>query len=150
KLICDLLIITPDTVTIDEEKKAEVQEMVAHFGQVNMSVHPISFFLQQLNKGNIFFSWVHKNGLLLYDHNNSSQLLPPVRNSEYWPQVEAFYANDPEMATYLDAYLQPVVKPAPPAVKEAVHRPLEIHLRLNAQPGWEATVPTAAAATNAS
>ncbi|WP_114789853.1 hypothetical protein U0035_11045 [Niabella yanshanensis] len=137
---CDLLIITPDPVTIDNAKKTEVQEMIAHFGQVNMTVHTISFVLQQLNNGNLFFNWVHKNAMLLHNHNNSVQLLPPAISSEYWPQVEAFYAADPEMASYLHVNLQPIVKPHPKE-KAPAQPPLEIRLTLDTQPGWQAAAP---------
>ncbi len=137
QLTCDLLIITPDTVEISNEKKTEVQELIAHFGQVNMTIHPITFVLQQLNKGNLFFNWVNKNGMLLYDWDNSTQLLPPPAGSEYWPQAEAFYTSDPEMASYLDVSLQPIVKAAPKKETAIAPQPFEIRLTLDPQQGWQ-------------
>jgi hypothetical protein len=80
---CDLLIITPDAIVVDEEKRAEIQETIAHFGTVNMVIHPLGFVLRQMNEGNLFFSWVHKNGMLLYDRNNTTQLLPTPVAGEY-------------------------------------------------------------------
>ncbi|MFT4095416.1 MAG: hypothetical protein QM640_17445 [Niabella sp.] len=137
---CDLLIITPDAVTIDDEKKTEVQEMIAHFGQVNMTIHTLGFTLQQLNEGNLFFNWVHKNGMLLYNRNNGTHLLPPPADAGYWPQAEAFYISDPEMASYLDVFLQPPVIPEPKK-KAASSQPLEIRLMLDPREGWQPAAP---------
>lgn len=134
---CDLLIITPDAVTIDDEKKVEVQEIISHFAQVNMTIHPISFALQQLNKGNLFFNWVHKNGMLLFDRNNTAALLPPAIGSEYWPQVEVFYENDPSMVNYLDVNLQPLAKSVPEKQekKPPSQPPVEIRVMFSTPPG---------------
>ena len=144
---CHLLIITPDELVIEEERKNEVQEMIAHFGKVNMTIHPLGFVLQQLNAGNLFFSWVHKNGMLLYNRNNSLLLLPPPVGGEYRPQVEAFYANDPEMAGYLEVNLQPLVKPGPKPDKPHP-QPVEIRLMLDPQQGWQPAVTNAAVANS--
>lgn len=137
QLTCNLLIITPDAVEISNEKKTEVQELIAHFGQVNMTIHPMTFMIQQLNKKNLFFNWVHKNGMLLYDRDNSTQLLPPPAGSEYWPQAEAFYTSDPEMVSYLDVSLQPIVKAAPKKEKATAPQPFEIRLTLDQQQCWQ-------------
>lgn len=142
---CDLLIITPDAVEISAEKKTEMQEIVAHFGQVNMTIHPITFMLQQLNKGNLFFNWVHKNGMLLYDHDNSTYLLPPPAGGEYWPQAEAFYTNDPEMTSYLEVALQTIINPEPKKEKIPDLQPIEIRLMLDPKQGWQPATHTAAA-----
>jgi len=130
RFTCDLLIITPDDVVIDAVRKNEIQEMLAHFGQVNMTIHPLGFVLLQLNEGNLFFSWVHKNGMLLLDRNNSTRLLPPPVGGEYRPQAEAFYINDPAMIHYLAIKLQPVVKPEPKKAQR-----VEIRLLLDPQQG---------------
>jgi len=57
---CDLLIVTPDATIVDEEKRAEIQEMIGHFGTVNMVIHPLGYVLKQMNEGNLFFNWVYK------------------------------------------------------------------------------------------
>ena len=147
QLTCDLLIITPDTVEISAEKRTEVQGMVAHFGQVNMTVHPMTFMIQQLNKGNLFFNWVHKNGMLLYDRDSSTHLLPPPVGNEYWPQAEAFYSNDPEMASYLDVNLQTIINPGQKKENITPAQPFEIRLMLDPQQGWQSSVYTAVAAS---
>ncbi|MGJ7033423.1 hypothetical protein [Niabella hirudinis] len=143
---CDLLIITPSAVTVDEERRAAIQEMVAHFGTVNMVIHPLGFVLRQLDEGNLFFSWVHKNGMLLYDRNNSLQLLPPPVGAEYLSQAAAFYTADPEMAGYLEVKLQRLVKRPAQQEKPSFPRPVEIRLTLDPQQGWQPAVTKAAVA----
>ncbi|SDE11776.1 hypothetical protein [Niabella drilacis] len=137
---CDLLIITPSAVTVDEDKRAAIQEMVAHFGTVNMVIHPLGFALRQLNEGNLFFSWVHKNGMLLHERNNSMQLLPAPVGKEYQLQAAAFYAGDPEMTGYLEVKLQRLVKPQPKQEKPSLPQPVEIRLMLDPQQGWQPAV----------
>jgi len=125
---CDLLIITPDIIEVDEEKRAEVQEMIAHFGTVNMVIHPLGFILRKMNEGNLFFNWVHKNGMLLYDRNNSSQLLPGPVAAEYRQQAQAFYNTNRGMNNYLEVKLQPIVKPEPKKEATPACQPVEIRL----------------------
>ena len=136
---CDLLIITPDAIVVDEEKRAEIKEMIAHFGTVNMVIHPLGFVLRQMNEGNLFFSWVHKNGMLLYDRNNSAQLLPAPVPGEYRQQAEAFYTNNPEMNNYLAVKLQPIVKPEPKKEQTSTFQPVEIRLTLDTAKGARCT-----------
>ncbi len=133
---CDLLIITPDVTVVDEEKRGEIQEMIAHFGIVNMVMHPMGFVLRQMNKGNLFFNWVHKEGMLLLDRNNSTQLLPAPVEGAYRPQASQYYLNNPAMNDYLDVKFQPIVKPEPK--KESIAQsPVEIKLTLDAANGWQ-------------
>lgn len=135
---CDLLIITPDEIVVDEEKRAEIQEMIAHFGTVNMVIHPLGFVLRKMNEGNIFFNWVCKESMLLLDHNNSTQLLPtPVENA-YRPQAAHYYINNPAMNNYLEVKFEPLVKPGPKK-EPAAPQQLEIKLTLDAANGWQAT-----------
>jgi hypothetical protein len=136
---CDLLIITPDAMVVDEEKRAEIQEMIAHFGTVNMVIHPLGFVLRQMNEGNLFFSWVHKEGMLLLDRNNSTQLLPPAVEGAFRPQASQYYLSNPAMNDYLDVKFQPIVKPEPKKESVQPSQPLEIKLTLDATNGWKST-----------
>jgi hypothetical protein len=134
---CDLLIITPDAMVVDEEKREEIREMIAHFGTVNMVIHPLSFVLRQMNERNLFFSWVHKEGMLLLDRNNSSQLLPTPVEGAYRPQAAQFYTSNPEMNNYLEVKLEPIVNPDPKKEAAQPIQPVEIKLILDAANGWQ-------------
>ena len=103
---CDLLIIIPDESEIDAALITEIREMAAHLGNVKMIVHQLGFVLKLMNEGNLFFSWVHSNGMLLYERNATTQLFPPAIGREYKKQAEAFYTNDPKMANYLTERMQ--------------------------------------------
>jgi hypothetical protein len=134
---CDLLIITPDTTVVDEEKRAEIQEMVGHFGTVNMVIHPLGFVLKEMNEDNLFFNWVHKEGMLLLDRNNSTQLLPQAVEGAYRPQASRYYLSNPAMNDYLEVKFQPIVKPEPKKESTAPSQPVEIKLTLDAANGWQ-------------
>lgn len=138
---CDLLIITPDTMVVDEEKRSEIQEMIIHFGTVNMVIHPLSCVLRKLNEGNIFFSWVQREGLLLFDRNNSTQLLPAAVEGAYRPQAAHYYLKDYAMNDYLDVKFQPIVKPEPKKESVQPSQPVEIKLILDAANGWQPVAP---------
>jgi len=131
RFTCDLLIITPENTVIDEEKRTEIQEMLAHFGTVNMIIHPLYFVLRKMNEDNLFFNWVHKNGMLLYDRNNSSQLLPAPVGGEIRQQAEQFYNEDPGMNNYLEVKLQPISRPEAKKESKPVAIPVEINVTMN-------------------
>jgi hypothetical protein len=65
--------------------------MIGHFGTVNMIIHPLTFVLRQMNEGNLFFNWVHREGMLLLDRNNSTQLLRQTVEGAYRPQASQYY-----------------------------------------------------------
>lgn len=130
-----LLIITPDTTVADEEQRQEIQEMISHFGAVNMLIHPLGFVLKQMNEGNLFFNWVHKEGMLLLDRNNSTQLLPAPVERAYRPQTLQYYLSNPAMNDYLEAKFQPIVKPEAKKKSIAPSQPVEIKLTLDVANG---------------
>jgi hypothetical protein len=136
---CDLLIITPDATVVDEEKRAEIQEMISHFGTVNMVIHPLGFVLKQMNEGNLFFNWVHKEGMLLLDCNNSTQLLPHAVEGIYRPQASQYYLSNPAMNDYLEVKFQPIIKPESKKASPVPSQPVEIKLTLDAANGWQPT-----------
>ena len=136
---CDLLIITLDATVVDEEKRAEIQEMIGHFGIVNMVIHPLGFVLRQMNEGNLFFNWVHKEGMLLLDRNNSTQLLPAAVEGAFRPQASQYFLNNPAMNDYLEVKFKPIVKPEPKKEPVQPSQPVEIKLTLDAGNGWKAT-----------
>jgi hypothetical protein len=138
RFTCDLLIITPDQIVVDEEKRADIQEMISHFGAVNMVIHPLNFVLRKLNEGNIFFSWVQREGMLLLDRNNSTQLLPPPVEGAYRPQAAHYFMKDYAMNDYLEVKFEPLVKADAKQKAEPSSQAVEIKLTLDAANGWRA------------
>ena len=134
---CDLLIITPDTTVVDEEKRSEIQEMIGHFGRVNMVIHPLGFVLKKMNERNLFFNWIHREGMLLLDRDNSTHLLPQAVEAAYRPQAAQYYMKDYAMNDYLDVKLEPLVKPEPKQKPSQPSQPVEIKLTLDAANGWQ-------------
>jgi hypothetical protein len=142
RFTCDLLIITPDQTVVDEEKRADIQEMISHFGAVNMVIHPLNFVLRKLNEDNIFFSWVQREGTLLLDRNNSTQLLPAPVGGAYRPQAAQYFMKDYAMNDYLDVKFEPLVKADPKQKVEPSSQAVEIKLTLDAANGWRAVAST--------
>ena len=134
---CDLFIITPDETIIDEAMKTELQEMVAHFGKLNLIIHPLGFIIQQMNESNLFFNWVCQFGMLLFEKNAAAQLLPSKIGKEYKQQAERFYANDPQMANYLQERLKPIASQEAQKYRHPAPKPVEIRLTLDAANGWQ-------------
>jgi hypothetical protein len=90
-----------------------------------------------MNEGNLFFNWVHKEGMLLLDRNNSTQLLPQAVEGSYRPQASQYYLNNPAMNDYLEVKFEPIVKPESKKESVAPSRPVEIKLTLDAANGWQ-------------
>ena len=134
---CDLLIITPDSSVTDDVMKTELQEMAAHFGQVSMIIHPLGFMMRKMIEGNLFFNWVPNNGMLLYERNATTQLLPATIGKEYKQQAERFYLSDPQMINYLKEQLKPIATQEHQKKSNPETRPVEIRLTLDATNGWQ-------------
>lgn len=54
-----------------------------------------------MNEGNLFFNWVRKRGILLFDRNATSRLLPPEVEQTVKKEADAFYQEDTTMEDYL-------------------------------------------------
>lgn len=104
---CNLLIIAPNEASITQETKKEIEELVAPFGKANVFVHTLDFVAEKLNDNNLFFRWVQRNGILLYEKDNSCQKLPAAINmhKEYKEQAEQYFAQNPNFENYLDVQL---------------------------------------------
>ena len=93
-----------------------------------------------MNEGNLFFNWVHREGMLLLDRNNSTQLLPQAVEGAYQPQASQYYLSNPAMNDYLEVKFQPIAKPEPKQKSIASSQPVEIKLTLDAANGWRPIV----------
>lgn len=134
---CDLLLIIPDECVIEDALKTEVQEIISHLGRVNMIIHPLNFVIQQLNAGNLFFNWIRKNGILLFEKNATTQLLPAPVGKEFRQQAEQFYLRDPKMTNYLQEKLQMIITTQHlKKLDNPGQKPVEIRLTLDPENGW--------------
>ena len=122
---------------IDDALKTDIQEMTAHFGKVSMLIHPLGFMTKQMNEGNLFFNWVRKNGMLLFERNAATQFLPAVIGGEYKQQAQQFYEKDAQMSNYLEERFQAIANPASQKKSNGAIKPVEIRLTLDAANGWQ-------------
>ncbi|HEY4065172.1 MAG TPA: hypothetical protein VGM30_24900 [Puia sp.] len=107
---CDLLIIVPDDTIIGANTFKEVYQSTAPFGEVNVIIHPLDFVINHLKEGNLFFSWVHRSAIILYEKSNAIRLLPHriASRIEYQQQAERFYLDKAIAINYLEVKLLPV------------------------------------------
>lgn len=128
---CDLLVITTADTVVDKAVLQETEALTAPFGRVKLRIHPVDFITQCMQEGNLFFSWVHRNAIVLYERDNGlKQLPPPVpRRQEYQKQAESFYLNNPDMSNYLEEKLPAVENStAEGQSKRSTVKPVEIRL----------------------
>lgn len=79
---CDLLLVLPQGVTqLEPEIKASKFEGMDDNITVNLRIHPNDFVQAQLQEFSLYFCWVQRRAIVLYENNNACQNLPtPVRN----------------------------------------------------------------------
>lgn len=135
---CNLLIVVPNDATIGNDTKKEVEELVEQFGKVNAFIHPLDFVIQQLKDGNLFFTWVRRNAIILYNKDNSLQLLPPPisKHQEYQQQAEQFFSENPNFENYLEKKIIPVSQPSIGSKEQSAIKkiPIDLDSRMQEQP----------------
>ncbi len=139
---CDLLIIIPNNVVVGDGIQEQIAELTQPFGKVRAIIHPLDFLAAELKNGNLFFSWVHRSAIVLYEKGNiREQLLPPV-SKKWQQQAEQFYLRDPAMASYLDEKIRAVNQVYHENKKGVKRSPIEIHLRFEIKEGGLSLVST--------
>lgn len=108
---CDLLLVLPEGETLSEaELKTSKFEGMDDNITVNLRVHPIDFVQAQLQEYTLYFCWVQRRAIVLYENNNACQKLPePVRNlKQYEKQMYQFFEHG-----YFHDYTEMKLSPAP-------------------------------------
>src|SRR5690606_3059314 len=101
---CNLLIVLPEKTIIEDHVLIETIQLIEPFGNVNIKVHPLDFVLNQLEENTLFFVWVHRTAIVLYEKGKVLEQFPPPipKRKEYKKQVETFYHTNPDMNNYLE------------------------------------------------
>jgi len=104
---CNLLIVMPEGAVIGENIHKELRALTISYGAVHAIIHSIDFMSGKMKEHNLFFNWVHRYAVLLYEHDNSFQQLPPPipEVKEYQRQADSYYLSNPEMLNYLEEKL---------------------------------------------
>ncbi|ANI89536.1 hypothetical protein A9P82_09675 [Arachidicoccus ginsenosidimutans] len=126
-----LLVIVPANKEPDEKGKKETEDLLKPFGSVNLIIHNVGFMASKIRENNLFFSWVHRNAIALYERENAQQLLLPLpipRLAEYKHQAECFYLQNPRMDNYIEEKWNAVEQPKSNGHKKGKVQPLELRL----------------------
>lgn len=134
---CALLVVVPDNHELPATIATEIAEATAQWGRVTVRVHTHEVVSRHLHDENLFFSWVHKFAMLLYEQNGATAKLPPQINkrAEYQQQAFQFYIANPEMPSYLTEKLAPIVQEIPVQSTGTPPKPIELRLFLYLKDG---------------
>lgn len=107
---CDLLLILPIGESLPENTAEELKSISKDYGHIHLIAHPFDFVEKQLQAHSLFFCWVQRRAIILYERDNAVEKLPePVQNmKQYEKQVHQFFANNPNYENYLEAKLSPL------------------------------------------
>lgn len=127
---CKLLVVLSDETTIEDSVIKEIEEITAPYGKATVITHTLAVIIEKLKESNLFFSWIHRSAVTLYEKNNATKLLPtPISGrQEYREQAERFYSENPDLANYMRDKLA-IVNPVIAEVKDKP-QPIEIRLFL--------------------
>lgn len=107
-----LLLIFEDGIAVNEDR---LQQFVKALGSnIGLTIIQCGFtqMKEQLASGNLFFTWIHKKGIVLFNRNATLERIPPTDISvrKYAAQAQEWYKNDPTLTT---AFVQLLHQPAP-------------------------------------
>ncbi len=131
----DLLVVVMDESPIDDTRTKEIETLAAALGKVRLDIHTLAVTKKLLEERSLFFSWVHRTAIVLYQRGNTMQLLPPriAGLPEYRQQVEQFLIKYPDIMDYLPEKLV-TIKPATETQK-AQPQQITIQLLLEVKDG---------------
>ncbi len=126
---CNLLIVISEKTTIEDHVLKETIQLTEPFGNVNVKVHPLDFVLNQLEENTLFFVWVHRTAIVLYERDKVLEQFPsPIpKREEYQKQVEEFYQQNPGMTNYLEEKMVLVAEKEENTIKVEKALPKEYH-----------------------
>lgn len=110
---CNLLVIMPEGLEISKNMHEEISALAISYGTVHVIIHTVDFMSRKIKEHNLFFNWVHRSAILLYERDNALQQLPPAlpELEEYRHQADCYYSTNPEMLNYLEEKLDYVAAP---------------------------------------
>ena len=105
-----LLLIFPDGTNLENETDAALNRQLPE----NYTVETLNYTLQQateyLSRHSLFFSWVFRFGILLYQRDGSYEQLelPPINRKQYAYQIKQWYLSPANIADKVNIQLEPI------------------------------------------
>lgn len=106
---CSILIVLPNDMGLLDNMQDQVTKMTNDFGKVAAFFCALDGYIQHLNERNLFFAWVRRNAVILYEKDNASARLPEaISKRHYRKQAECFYVQNPTFTNYLQEKMLPL------------------------------------------
>ncbi|WP_298708789.1 hypothetical protein [uncultured Chitinophaga sp.] len=134
---CELLVVLPDEHEFPATMAEQITQATEPWGRVQVRLHTLEAVSRYLHEENLFFSWVHKYAILLFEQNGAVAKLPPPihKRAEHQQQALQFYTADPAMTNYLTEKLVTTVPPNPAPSIEKQGTPIELRVLLYLKDG---------------
>lgn len=110
---CCLLVVMPEESFDYENLQKDISALTISYGTVHTKIHSLNVMAEKIKEYNLFFNWVNRNAILLYERGNAMQLLPAQISDleEYRRQADNYYKKNPEMLNYMEEKLNYVGAP---------------------------------------
>ena len=107
---CDLLLVLPEGIVLPDNAPEELKSLNQEYEAIRLSGYPFDFVKKQLKQSSLFFCWMQRRAIVLYERDNTSQKLPEaVQNmKQYEKQVHELFANNPDYENYTEIKLSPL------------------------------------------
>lgn len=107
-----------DGTVLPENATEELKSLSKDYNRIRLFAHSFDFVGAQLKQYSLFFCWVQRRAIVLYEKDNACHKLPePVQNmKQYEKQAHRFFANHPDCENYVEERLSPL--PQKPVAKE--------------------------------
>lgn len=107
---CDLLVIMPDGAAVPENAPVELNTAIKKFDKIQIIVQPLGFVVQQLKEQSLFYCWIQRWGIILYQKEDTLEKLPaPLANiRQYTNVVHEFYKDNPTYENHNAVKLTPM------------------------------------------
>lgn len=116
----DFVMVLRDNHSLPEDAEAVLKDLNEGFGSIRLIARPLAFVKEQLHSYSLFFCWLQRRAIVLYECGNACRELPdPVRNmKQYESQAQRFYYNNLNYEAYFKTKLSPL--PVAPEVAKEV------------------------------
>ncbi len=127
---CDLLLILPEGKDMPADMAANLICCSPDLADVRLMSYSLAFMQQQIKDRFLFFNWVRRSGIVLYEKGEVLGQLPPrlPKHNAYAHQAARYYLAHPDYAHHLDEKLAALpAKPDPEASDTII--PLQLGIK---------------------
>lgn len=127
---CDLFLVLPEGKQLPEHIVADIKCLSPDLAEVRVLHATLDLMQQQIKEQSLFFNWLRRNGIVIYEKDNELQQLPPrlPKHIAYEQQATQYYLANPNYEHHIETKLVPLPpKPAPPPLETVI--PLQLAIK---------------------